>query len=63
MKLRLCYEIVKNLGRLLSFDFWKVVIREPRVGVYFIKAILFTAVIDIVSMIIIPGYPEDNASD
>ncbi len=63
MKLMLCYEIIKNFGRLLSFDFWKAVIHEPGQGFWFAKAVLFMALVDIVSMLIIPGYPENDAPD
>jgi hypothetical protein len=59
MKLRLCYEILKNFGRLLSFDFWRLGITNPDFPTFqFVKMILVLAFVDIVKMIICPGYPE-----
>ncbi len=59
MKRKLCWCILKNLGRLLSEDFWNKAIRNPNFPAWmFVKMIVLSAIYDIFLMIIKPGYPS-----
>ena len=59
MKLRLCLEILKNIGYLMSFDFWKAAMfdKDFPAGKIFLL-MLFAGCADILQMIVKPGYPE-----
>lgn len=60
MKLRLCTEILKNFGRLISFDFLKAVIKNPDFPVFQIIWItVFVAFADVIKMPCIPNYPTE----
>lgn len=62
MKLRLCWEIVKNLGRLFSLDFWKLALFDKEFPTKTIVLLtIFTACADILRMILVPGYPGSEA--
>ncbi|MBP9771947.1 MAG: hypothetical protein KBD16_03440 [Candidatus Pacebacteria bacterium] len=59
MKSRLCWAILKNFGRLLSWSFWENAFTKPDFPAWmFVKMIVITAFADIVLMIIKPGYPS-----
>ena len=60
MKARLCLEIAKNFGRLLSVGFWKQAVTNPGFHAwFFIRLIIAGALLDIVLLVFCPGYPEE----
>lgn len=61
MKLRLCWEIFKNLAWLLSWDFLKAAREDWAHAKLFAMLILYTAANDILRMIFVPGYPNKAA--
>lgn len=60
MKTKLLWEIVKNFGKLLTFRFWVNLKNSPTETCIFIILILTIAFRDILYMIILPGYPEED---
>ena len=58
MKIQLCFAILKNFGRLLSWSFWEKAITNPDFPAWmFVKMIVIGACADILRMIVKPGYP------
>ena len=58
MKRELLWAVLKNFGRLLSFDFWRISITKPSYPTWlFVKMILISGFSDIFLMILKPGYP------
>jgi hypothetical protein len=61
MKRKLCLAILKNFGRLLSWDFWEKAVRNPDFPAWlFVKMTVLSALYDIVLMTIKPGYPSST---
>ena len=61
MKRRMCLEILKNIGFLLSYDFWELAFFDknfPAKTIFLLT--IFTAISDTVKMIIVPGYPGNQ---
>lgn len=62
MKMRMCWEIAKNLGRLFSLDFWKLALFDKEFPAKSIVLMtIFASCADIIRMIIVPGYPGSKA--
>lgn len=58
MKCELLWAVLKNFGRLLSFDFWWMSITKPDYPTWlFVKMIVISGFSDILLMILKPGYP------
>jgi hypothetical protein len=52
MRQQICLEILKNFGRLLSFDFWQQAAVNPDFPAwFFVKLIIVGATVDILLMI------------
>ena len=61
-KTQLCWQIVKNLAWLLSYDFWRAVFFEKEFQTRaWVSLILFAACADILRMVLVPGYPDKTA--
>jgi precorrin-3B methylase len=61
MKIQLCKAIAKNIGTLLSIDFWLAGLRDKDFPARTIATmIIFAACADILQMILVPGYPGTN---
>jgi hypothetical protein len=58
----MCKAIVRNIGYLLSYDFWRLALRDKEFPVItIVLLILFAGCSDILRMIFTPGYPEKAA--
>ena len=63
MKLRLCVDIARNLGRLLSYEFWETALSDKDFPTGTIVLLtLFAACSDILQMLLVPGYPGKTAT-
>ena len=60
MKLHMCCEIVKNFGRLMSFDFWRAIYKDPSFLKVWVLCIFFAAITDIYKMITRSNYPSQS---
>ena len=60
MKWRMCKCIVRNIGYILSYDFWKQAITDkdfPAKAIFILT--IFTCCADSIKMVIVPGYPNN----
>ena len=64
MKWRMCKAIVKNIGHLMSYDFWKAGLLDQDFPAKSLALmILFAACSDILRMIFKPGYPGPETAN
>ena len=60
MKIKLVMEIIKNIGRLLRFDFWKASFNDPSTALSLVWVTIFVGFADIVKILLISKYPSKD---